>query len=141
MEEWGIDMNLQSRGGIEGVEARFAASARTIYLCQRKAEGLGKRLGKTTGWIHRLGLVKRGIKMLAACDYQRIDDDGLHLMVDNDPRLLEVDNVVICAGQLPLRELSEGLQKPFHLIGGADVATELDAKRAIEQGTRLAAVL
>ncbi len=141
MEEWGIDMNLQSRGGIEGVEARFAASARTIYLCQRKAEGLGKRLGKTTGWIHRLGLVKRGIKMLAACDYQRIDDDGLHLMVDNDPRLLEVDNVVICAGQLPLRELSEGLQKPFHLIGGADVAAELDPKRAIEQGNRNAAVL
>jgi 2,4-dienoyl-CoA reductase (NADPH2) len=141
MEEWGIDMNLQSRGGIEGVEARFAASPRTIYLCQRKAEGLGKRLGKTTGWIHRLGLVKRGIKMLAACDYQRINDDGLHLMVDDEARLLEVDNVVICAGQLPLQELSEGLQKPFHLIGGADVATELDAKRAIDQGTRLAAVL
>ncbi|MDP6732440.1 MAG: NADPH-dependent 2,4-dienoyl-CoA reductase [Gammaproteobacteria bacterium] len=141
MEEWGIDMSLQSRGGIEGVEARFAASPRTIYLCQRKAEGLGKRLGKTTGWIHRLGLVKRGIKMLAACDYQRIDDDGLHLLVDHEPRLLEVDNVVICAGQLPLQELSEGLQKPFHLIGGADVATELDAKRAIDQGTRLAAVL
>ncbi|MDP6652528.1 MAG: NADPH-dependent 2,4-dienoyl-CoA reductase, partial [Gammaproteobacteria bacterium] len=117
------------------------ASPRTIYLCQRKAEGLGKRLGKTTGWIHRLGLVKRGIKMLAACDYQRINDDGLHLMVDDEARLLEVDNVVICAGQLPLQELSEGLQKPFHLIGGADVATELDAKRAIDQGTRLAAVL
>jgi 2,4-dienoyl-CoA reductase (NADPH2) len=134
-------MSLKSRGGIEGFDEKVEASPRTIYLCQRKAEGLGKNLGKTTGWIHRLSLVKRGIKMLAACDYQRIDDDGLHLMVGNEPRLLEVDHVVICAGQKPLRELSEGLNKPFHLIGGADVAAELDAKRAIDQGTRLAAAI
>jgi 2,4-dienoyl-CoA reductase (NADPH2) len=76
--------------------------------------------------------------MLAGCDYQRIDDEGLHVMVGTEPKLLEVDNVIICAGQESLRELSVGLNKPFHLIGGADVATELDAKRAIDQGTRLA---
>jgi len=138
MAEWGIDMNFNSRGGIEGMEEKITPSHRTIYLCQRKHEGLGKSLGKTTGWIHRLGLIKRGIKMLAGCDYQRIDDEGLHVMVGTEPKLLEVDNVIICAGQESLRELSVGLNKPFHLIGGADVATELDAKRAIDQGTRLA---
>ena len=141
MAEWGIDMKLAARGGIEGVEEKVNQSHRRIYLCQRKAEGLGKNLGKTTGWIHRLGLVKKGVKMLAGCDYQRIDDDGLHLWVGNEPRTLAVDNVIICAGQEPLREISEGLNKPFHLIGGADVAVELDARRAIDQGTRLAATL
>jgi len=141
MKEWGVDMDLQARGGIEGIEAVTPPSPRNITLCQRKAEGLGKNLGKTTGWIHRLGLIKRGVQMLSACDYQRIDDEGLHLLVDGDPRTLEVDNVVICAGQEPLREVTEGLSKPFHLIGGADVAAELDAKRAIDQGTRVAASL
>ena len=132
---------MQARGGIEGVDPKLTPSPRTSFLCQRKAEGLGKNLGKTTGWIHRLGLIKRGIKMLAGCAYQRIDDQGLHLLVGDEPRVLEVDNVVICAGQESQRELSEGLQKSFHLIGGADVAVELDAKRAIDQGTRLAAIL
>lgn len=141
MKEWGVDMRLESRGGIEGMEAITPPSPRQITLCQRKAEGLGKNLGKTTGWIHRLGLIKRGVQMLSACDYQRIDDDGLHLLVDGDPRTLAVDNVVICAGQEPLREVAAGLDKSFHLIGGADVASELDAKRAIDQGTRLAASL
>ena len=132
-------MTLTARGGVEGVDAPKLQSPREIYLCQRKAEGLGKNLGKTTGWIHRLGLIKRDVKMLAGCQYQRIDDEGLHLLVNNEPRVLPVDQVVICAGQEPLRELTESLQKPFHLIGGADVAAELDAKRAIDQGTRLAA--
>ncbi len=141
MHDWGVDMSLQARGGIEGVAAKPPHSPRELYLCQRKSEGLGKNLGKTTGWIHRLGLVKRGVKMLAGCEYLGINDDGLQLLVDQQPRLLEVDQVIICAGQEPLRELAEGLQKPYHLIGGADVATELDAKRAIDQGTRLAASL
>jgi len=141
MRDWGVDMSLQARGGIEGVAAEPPPSPRELYLCQRKSEGLGKNLGKTTGWIHRLGLVKRGVKMLAGCEYLGINDDGLQLLVDQQPRLLEVDQVIICAGQEPLRELAEGLQKPYHLIGGADVATELDAKRAIDQGTRLAASL
>ncbi len=79
--------------------------------------------------------------MLAGCEYQRIDDAGLHLTINGEERLLAVDNIILCAGQEPLRELTEGLNKPFHLIGGADLATELDAKRAIDQGTRLAAQL
>lgn len=141
MQEWGIDMDLKARGGIEGVTASIAPSPRTIYLLQRKPEGLGKTLGKTTGWIHRLGLMQRGVKMLGGCRYERIDDAGLHLFVGDEPRLLAVDNVIICAGQDPLRELVDGLSKPYHLIGGADVASELDAKRAIDQGTRLAATL
>lgn len=141
MKEWGIDMSLAARGGIEGVEDEIAPSTRTIHLCQRKNEGLGKNLGKTTGWIHRLGLIKRGVKMLSGCNYHHIDDAGLHLLVGDEPRLLEVDNIVICAGQDPLRELTEDLNIPYQLIGGADVATELDAKRAIDQGTRIAAEL
>lgn len=141
MKEWGVDMQLKSRGGIEGVQASVASSPRTIYLLQRKTEGLGKNLGKTTGWIHRIGLLKRGIKMLSGCNYQLIDDAGLHLLVGSEPTLLEVDNIIICAGQDSQRELGQGLNKPFHLIGGADLATELDAKRAIDQGTRLAAEL
>ena len=79
--------------------------------------------------------------MMPGCEYQRIDDQGLHILVDDQEKVLEVDNIVICAGQDPLRELAEGLKKPYHLIGGADVASELDAKRAINQGTRLAAEL
>ena len=141
MHEWGIDMKMNARAGVEGIEAKVAPSPRTIYLCQRKPEGIGKSLGKTTGWIHRIGLMKKGIKMLAGCQYMRIDDEGLHLLVNNDPRALKVDNVVVCAGQEPLREITEELNKPFHLIGGADVAVELDAKRAIDQATRLAAEL
>ncbi len=141
MQDWGVDMSLQARGGIEGIKAETPPSPREIFLCQRKVEGLGKNLGKTTGWIHRLGLIKRGVQMLAGCDYVRIDDEGLHLLVDKQPRLLAVDQVIICAGQEPLRDLVEGLEKPYHLIGGADVAAELDAKRAIDQGTRLAATL
>ena len=141
MKEWGIDMELDARGGIEGIQPVVAASPRIIYLLQRKTESLGKNLGKTTGWIHRLGLINRGIQMLSGCTYQRIDDAGLHLLVGDAPRLLEVDNVILCAGQEPLKELSQGLHKPFHLIGGADVAVELDAMRAIDQGTRLAAAL
>ena len=142
MKEWGIDMTLQSRGGIEGVEASVVPSPRTIYLLQRKPERIGKNLGKTTGWIHRIGLIKRGIKMLSGCTYQRIDEEGLHLMsahgANLGAKLLEVDNIIICAGQDSQKELSEGLNKPCHLIGGADMAVELDAKRAIDQGTRLA---
>ena len=141
MKEWGVDMQLQSRGGIEGMQGRVEPSPRTIYLLQRKTEGLGKNLGKTTGWIHRLGLMNRGVKMMSGCDYQHIDDTGLHLLVGTEPTHLEVDNIIICAGQNSQKELCDGLNKPFHLIGGADLATELDAKRAIDQGTRVAAEL
>jgi len=138
MKEWGVDMTLQARGGIEGVTADVTPSAREIYLLQRKKSKVGAKLGKTTGWIHRTGLNNKGINMVPACTYEKIDDQGLHIDVAGEKKVLDVDNVILCAGQEPLRELVEGLNKPYHLIGGADVAAELDAKRAINQGTRLA---
>ena len=141
MKEWGIDMSLNSRSGIEGVEPQPEPSPREVYLLQRKVSKVGSGLGKTTGWIHRAGLAMKGVKMMPGCEYQRIDDQGLHIRVGDDEKVLEVDNVIICAGQDPLRELAEGLEVSYHLIGGADVASELDAKRAINQGTRLAAEL
>lgn len=139
MREWGVDMSLQARGGVKGVQPAPEPAARQVYLMQRKASKVGNGLGKTTGWAHRLGLKKRQVEMLSGCEYHRIDDAGLHLAMNGEDRLLEVDNVILCAGQESLRELTEGLDKPFHLIGGADLAAELDAKRAIDQGTRLAA--
>jgi 2,4-dienoyl-CoA reductase (NADPH2) len=139
MKEWGVDMTLEARGGIEGVEAVVTPSACEVFLLQRKSSKVGAKLGKTTGWIHRTGLKNKGVNMIAGCTYDKIDDQGLHITVDGNEKVLEVDNVIICAGQDPMRELVEGLNKPYHLIGGADVAAELDAKRAIDQGTRLAA--
>ena len=141
MKEWGIDMTFGSRSGIEGVKAQPAPSPREVYLLQRKTTRVGKGLGKTTGWIHRAGLAMKGVRMMPGCDYSHIDDQGLHITVGDDPQLLPVDTVVVCAGQNPLRELVEGLTVPYHLIGGADVASELDAKAAINQGTRLAAAI
>lgn len=132
-------MNLQARGGIEGINAQVTPSPREVYLLQRKAAKVGGGLGKTTGWIHRTGLINKGVKMIPGCEYLKIDDEGLHIRVGNDTKVLDVDHVILCAGQEPKRDLVEGLTKPYHLIGGADVATELDAKRAINQGTRLAA--
>ena len=141
MREWGIDMSLTARSGIEGINPQTQPSPRQVYLLQRKTSNIGAGLGKTTGWIHRTGLARKNVRMIAGCDYQRIDDRGLHLIVDNNPMLLEVDNIIICAGQEPLREVIQGLKLPYHLIGGADVAIELDAKTAIAQGTKLAASL
>ena len=139
MKEWGIDMSFASRSGIEGVTAQPEPSPREVYLLQRKVSKVGSGLGKTTGWIHRAGLTMKGVRMMPGVDYQRIDDQGLHITVGDESKVLPVDNVIICAGQDPLRELADGLTMPCHLIGGADVASELDAKRAINQGTRLAA--
>ena len=138
---WGIDRALEARGGVEGVEATPEPSPREVWLLQRKAEKPGKRLGKSTGWIHRTELVRRGVKMLAGVNYDRIDDAGLHVTVDGQPRLLEVDHVVICAGQEPNRELFDALSThgiETALVGGAHEAAELDAKRAIAEGTRAA---
>lgn len=115
-----------------------------MHLIQRKASKVGAGLGKTTGWIHRTELRHRGVTMIAGASYDLIDDAGLHLTVDGEQHLLPVDTVVLCAGQEPRRELYEELRaagRPVHLIGGADVAAELDAKRAIRQGTELAAGL
>lgn len=139
--EWGIDTSLQNAGGLRPEGVHLSKSPRQIMMLQRKTSKPGENLGKTTGWIHRTTLLARGVKMLAGVSYERIDDAGLHITVDGEPQLLEVDNVVICAGQDPRRELAEPLReqgKPLHLIGGADVAMELDARRAIAQGTRLA---
>ena len=139
MQEWGVDMSLQARGGIEGVEAKVTASPREIYLLQRKTSKVGNGLGKTTGWIHRSGLKNKGVNMIPGCSYTKIDDQGIHITVGDKSEILDVDSVIVCAGQEPLRELVDGLNKPHHLIGGADVAADLDAKRAIDQGVRLAA--
>ncbi|WP_310620481.1 NADPH-dependent 2,4-dienoyl-CoA reductase [Flexibacterium corallicola] len=141
MKEWGVDMTLQARSGIEGIEPVVEPSPREVYLLQRKKSKVGAKLGKTTGWIHRLGLTKKHVNMIPSCEYIKIDDEGLHIQVGEETKVLDVDNVVICAGQDPRRDLEEGLSKKYHLIGGADVASELDAKRAIDQGTRLAAAL
>jgi len=143
-DQWGVDMELSRRGGVDGLKPDFGPPAREIHLLQRKTSKPGKGLGKTTGWIHRTSLKGFGVNMLSGVSYERIDDQGLHIRVDDQPQLLEVDNIVICAGQLPNRELAEALEEQgmrVHRIGGADVAAELDAKRAIDQGTRLAAEL
>ncbi|MDH0748897.1 NADPH-dependent 2,4-dienoyl-CoA reductase [Pseudomonas sp. GD03842] len=145
-EEWGIDGSLKARGGVAGIQPHPHAPARQVFLLQRKASKVGDGLGKTTGWIHRTGLKNKKVQMLNSVEYLKIDDAGLHIRIgaEGEERVLAVDNVVICAGQDPLRELYEGLQaagQSVHLIGGADVAAELDAKRAINQGSRLAAAL
>ncbi len=142
--QWGIDLSLEARGGVKGIAAEPEPLAREIWLLQRKSSKPGKGLGKTTGWVHRLSLRKRGVKMLAGVQYKRIDEFGLHIEHDGEDKLLEVDHVIMCAGQLPRRDLQEPLKAAgvtVHLIGGADVAAELDAKRAIKQGSELAAVI
>ncbi|MGW4836507.1 oxidoreductase [Streptomyces globisporus] len=140
--QWGVDTAYEDRGGLRAPER--PKSPRTVHLVQRRTTKVGAGLGKTTGWIHRTELRHRGVEMIAGASYDLIDDEGLHLTVDGEPRVLPVDTVVLCAGQEPRRELYEKLSAgavPVHLIGGADVAAELDAKRAIRQGTELAATL
>jgi 2,4-dienoyl-CoA reductase (NADPH2) len=140
--EWGIDTDYQNRGGIKQPEN--IDSERQIYLLQRKTSKVGAGLGKTTGWVHRSALKHKNVEMLAGVNYVSINDQGLLIEVDGKQRLLEVDNVIICAGQLPMTELVEPLEQAgqkVHLIGGADVAAELDAKRAIKQGAELAAAI
>ncbi|MDP3978103.1 MAG: NADPH-dependent 2,4-dienoyl-CoA reductase [Pseudomonas sp.] len=144
-KEWGIDTQLQARGGVAGIQAVPHAPARQVFLLQRKKSKVGDGLGKTTGWIHRAGLKNKQVQMLNAVEYLKIDDQGLHIRIgEGEPQVLAVDSVILCAGQDPLRELQDGLVatgQSVHLIGGADVASELDAKRAIDQGSRLAAQL
>ena len=140
MAQWGIDMSLKARGGVEGVTPKFAPSPREVYLLQRKSGKVGAGLAKTTGWIHRMELSRKGVQMFSGCEYKRIDNQGLHLIIAGKPKLLAVDNVVICAGQESNRKLVDQIiTLPVHIIGGAENASELDAKRAIDQGTRLAA--
>jgi len=144
-KEWGVDTSLSHPGAI--VEPEILPPEREVFLLQRKQSAVGKNLGKTSGWVHRATLKHKNVCMLAGCSYEKIDDEGLHIKVNGEARTLEVDNVVICAGQEPNRGLADELLEAganekgvkIHVIGGADVAAELDAKRAINQGSRLAA--
>ncbi|MEZ5009813.1 MAG: NADPH-dependent 2,4-dienoyl-CoA reductase [Chitinophagales bacterium] len=142
MKEWGVDMTNEARGGIDGVQPKPEPPAREITMMQRSKGKLGEGLGKTTGWIHRSSLKKhKKVAMLDAVEYVSIDDTGLNILRNGKPETIECDNVIICAGQVSLRELQAPLEAAgvkVHLIGGADVAAQLDAKRAIDQAARLA---
>jgi 2,4-dienoyl-CoA reductase (NADPH2) len=141
-EEWGIDADFRHRGGLK--PAQESPPPRKLWLLQRKDAKVGAGLAKTTGWIRRTLLKRRGVAMLSGVEYEKIDDGGLHIKVDGAPQVLAVDTIVICAGQEPRRDLVAGLVAAgirHQLIGGADVAEELDAKRAIAQGTRVALAL
>ena len=143
--EWGVADPQETRGAL--TTPIPSPAAREVYLLQRTKGPQGRRLGKTSGWVHRASLKAKGVAQLSGVNYERIDDDGLHISFGPDHergQVLAVDNVVICAGQEPVRELEDGLRRNGidpHIIGGADVAGELDAKRAIKQGTELAARL
>ncbi|MEI4195992.1 NADPH-dependent 2,4-dienoyl-CoA reductase [Roseovarius sp. E0-M6] len=147
LEEWGVADPAEHRGGLAPKGPQPDPSLRQVTLLQRKNERPGKRLGKTTGWIHRAALRMKGVEMMSGVNYERIDSNGLHVSFGDaraNPTLIEVDTVVLCAGQLSERSLADALEAkgvPCHVIGGAEIAAELDAKRAIDQGTRLAAEL
>jgi 2,4-dienoyl-CoA reductase (NADPH2) len=142
LKSWGIDKTYAYSGALTQPEPE--KPLRQIFLLQRKTSKIGKNLGKTTGWIHRVALQKKEVKMIGGVNYLKIDDQGLHIEINDKVQILDVDNVILCAGQVPFRELQAGLQAhniTTHLIGGADVASELDAKRAIRQGAELAAMI
>lgn len=140
--EWGAADPQEARGAL--TTPIPAPPVREVYLLQCSKGSQGRRLGKTSGWVHRASLKTKGVRQLSGVTYERIDDAGLHISIGERPQLLAVDNVVICAGQEPVRDLEEGLRSNGiepHVIGGAALAVELDAKRAIRQGTELAAQL
>jgi len=142
--EWGVGDPATSPGGLAAGGPQPGPSAREVVLLQRKAEKPGRRLGKTTGWIHRASLQAKGVQMQGGVSYRRIVPEGLEVTADKEERLIPADTVVLCAGQVPRRALADALDAAGianHVIGGADVAAELDAKRAIDQGARLAAQL
>ena len=144
LEEWGVDRSYRMPGGLMQKYPQFIASGPQVYLLQRKKSKIGESLGKTTGWIHRLTLKRRNVIMINAVSYSKIDDEGLHITLKGKPQILEVDTIIICAGQESKRELRKGLENAgmtVHLIGGAALAVELDAKRAIKQGARLASAI
>ena len=142
--EWGIDFANHPRGGVTGVVPQVEAADRQVFLLQRKSTPVGRGIGKTTGWTHRMSLAKRGVQMMNGLEYTKIDDQGLHISMDGIPQVLEVDTVIICAGQLPKRDLYDQLSDSgidTSLIGGAFEASELDAKAAINQASYLAAAI
>jgi 2,4-dienoyl-CoA reductase (NADPH2) len=141
-DEWGIDITQKNRGGLKN--PAISLSPRQVYLFQRKKEKLGRRLGKTTGWIHRLSLKHKQVEMYAGVNYVRIDDQGLHVIIDDKPQVFAVDSIILCTGQVEDNALFKPLKeagKNVHLIGGAFKALELDARHAIDQACRLAALL
>ena len=143
MQEWGVDMDY-NRGGSLAESPQPLPSPREIYLLKRSKGKHGKNLGKTTGWIHRASLNMKKVKMLSQVQYMKIDDSGIHIDIDGEQQVIPVDNVVVCAGQEPLRDMYEELQaagKSVHLIGGANIAEKLDAKKAIKEASYLAAEL
>jgi 2,4-dienoyl-CoA reductase (NADPH2) len=143
-QEWGVDFENHPRGGVTGVEPVINKADREVWLMQRKETPVGRGLGKTTGWTKRLLLNRRGVNMVNAVDYVRIDDDGLHVLLGGQPKTFEVDTVILCAGQEPERSLFDALEKKglsVDLVGGAFEAVELDAKTAINQATHLAAAV
>lgn len=143
MKEWGVDMSY-AKGGALAEAPQPLASPREIYLLKRSKGKHGKNLGKTTGWIHRSSLAMKEVKMLADVSYEKIDDQGLHIKVGEEQQILDVDHVIICAGQVSLKELEAGLRaagQNVHLIGGANIAAQLDAKMAIKEASELAAKL
>ncbi len=144
LKEWGIDKSMQARGGIAGVKPQIEKPKREIFMFKRSKGKFGGKLGKTTGWIHRANLKKMKVNFVNEVQYEKIDDAGLHYSQNGENKILDADTIVICAGQNPLKELLQPLKDKgmnVHVIGGADFASELDAKRAIDQGSRLAAVL
>ncbi|MDN3649806.1 NADPH-dependent 2,4-dienoyl-CoA reductase [Reinekea marina] len=139
LAEWGVDVTVSAAGGL--VKPEVTPPARDVYLMQRKTTKVGAKLGKTTGWIHRTALKNKQVKMMSGVSYEKIDELGLHIKVGEEAQVLDVDHVIVCAGQEPLRELADALEHSnveVFVIGGADVAAELDAKRAIKQGTEVA---
>ena len=144
LKEWGIDKTLEARSGVEGVEVKIPESPREIFMFKRSKGKFGGGLGKTTGWIHRTSLKNKKVQFINQVQYTKIDNDGLHYIQNGEPKVLAVDNIIICAGQLPLKDLLEPLEAQgikVHVVGGADLAAELDAKRAIDQASRLAAII
>ncbi len=139
LNQWGVDLTIQSEGGLQAPVAE--GSKRTVVMLQRGTKKPGARLGKSTGWIHRTKLTKRGVTAVSGCTYEKIDEQGLHYSVNGEAQVLAIDTVVLCAGQDSEQDLAnhlDGKVRHLNLIGGARVATELDAMRAIDEGTRLA---
>ena len=144
LKEWGIDKTLEARSGVEGVEVKIPESPREIFMFKRSKGKFGGGLGKTTGWIHRTSLKNKKVQFINQVQYTKIEDEGLHYIQNGEPKILAVDNIIICAGQLPLKDLLQPLEAQglkVHVVGGADLAAELDAKRAIDQASRLAAII
>jgi 2,4-dienoyl-CoA reductase (NADPH2) len=142
LQEWGIDKTLQANGGIEGIKPSFDLPSREIFLLKRTEGKFGESLGKTTGWIHRANLIKNNVNFIDGVEYEKIDNAGLHIKIGKEQKILDVDNVVICAGQYSNKSLYQeavnNKKQNIHIIGGADLAEEIDAKRAIRQGFELA---